>query len=273
MSGTVNIARSLFDHAVFNDEPLTQREAWIWLIMEASWKPRARRVGSVVVQTLRGQVASSVRFMAGAWKWTPAKVQRYLKRLEKMEMIQSQADTGVTVVTICNYDEYQSGGKAADTGPIQDRYRTDTNEKKDEIREEGKREDDADASLLVAPPTPGPSFEDFWSVWPLGKISKQNAEKAFRKLSQPDRIAATERAPAWAAHWRRNHPIASPIHPASYLNARRWTDEIQPNLTLLPGGPREPSRQDHRDHSAVHPTNRAIAIAAGAARTPNPDWH
>lgn len=268
MSGTVNIARSIFDHAIFADEPKTEREAWIWMIMEASWKPRVRRVGSAVVPTDRGQLAASVRFLAGAWRWTPAKVQRYLKRLEKMEMIRSQADTGVTVLTICNYDEYQSGGKANDTPAIQSRYSTDTNEKKDEIREEGKREDDAGASL----PVPGPSFNQFWEVWPLGKISKQNAEKAFRKLSQPDRTLAIERAPSWAAQWRRNNPTASPIHPASYLNGKRWTDEIQPNLTLIPGGPSEQSpRHDHRAASPVHPTDRAIAFAAGASRSPRED--
>ena len=150
MSGTVNIARSIFDHAVFADEPKTEREAWIWLIMEASWKPRTRRVGSVVVNTERGQLAASVRFLAGAWKWTAPKVQRYLKRLEKMEMIRSEADTGATVITICNYDEYQCVAKAADTVAIQSRYSADTNEKKDEIREEGKKKD-ANASSAHRP--------------------------------------------------------------------------------------------------------------------------
>lgn len=155
MSGTVNIARSIFDHAIFADEPKTEREAWIWLIMEASWKPRAKRVGSVVVNTERGQLAASIRFLAGAWRWTAPKVQRYLKRLEKMEMIRSQADTGVTVITICNYDEYQAGGKASDTAPIQSRYSADTNEKKEERREEGKK-GDTDVSSVAVDPDPIP---------------------------------------------------------------------------------------------------------------------
>ena len=148
MSGTVNIARSIFDHAVFADEPKTEREAWIWIIMEASWKPRTRRVGGVVVETQRGQLAASVRFLASAWKWTAPKVQRYLKRLEKAEMIVTRADTGVTVITVCNYDTFQAGAKSSDTAPIQQRYSADTNEKKDERREEGK--EDANASIPIA---------------------------------------------------------------------------------------------------------------------------
>lgn len=138
MSGTVNISRRLFDSEAFKNEPFTEREAWVWLVMEASWKDRTVRAGDYVADTKRGQLAASVRFMAKAWSWTPAKVQRYLKRVEKLKMICSKTDTGVSVITICNYDKYQNGAQAADTGPIQDRYRTDTNEKKEERREEKK---------------------------------------------------------------------------------------------------------------------------------------
>jgi hypothetical protein len=138
MSGTVNISRRLFDSEAFRDEPFTEREAWVWLVMEASWKDRTVRAGDYVTDTKRGQLAASVRFMAKAWSWTPAKVQRYLKRVEKLNMICSESDTGVTVITICNYDKYQNGGQATDTAPIQERYTSDTNEKKDVKREEGK---------------------------------------------------------------------------------------------------------------------------------------
>ena len=54
MSGTVNIARALFSHECFADEAMTEREAWVWLIMEASWKPRTRRMGDYVVDLERG---------------------------------------------------------------------------------------------------------------------------------------------------------------------------------------------------------------------------
>ena len=151
MSGSVSISRGLFDSEAFRAEPLTEREAWIWILMEASWKDRVVRAGDHVVPTSRGQLAASVRFMAKAWKWTAPKVQRYLKRLQKLEMIRVETDTGVTLITVCNYDKYQLGGKASDTGPIQGRYRIDTNEKKDERREEGKKKD-TDVSLPSAPP-------------------------------------------------------------------------------------------------------------------------
>lgn len=125
----------------------------------------------------------------------------------------------------------------------------------------------------VSPPKDnGPPFSAFWDVWPLGKICKQAAERAWRKLSAANRSLAIDRADAWAAQWRRNHPNASPIHPASYLNGKRWTDETQPNLTLIPGGPRDQfTREDHRAASRSDALRNQIDVAARMRRTPRED--
>jgi hypothetical protein len=182
MSGTVNIARSIFDHELFADQPLTEREAWIWLIMEAAWKPRKKRVGDFIADLSRGQLAASVRFMAGAWRWTPAKVQRFVKRLQSLDMILTETDTGVTVITICNYDEYQAPVKAADTGPIQARYRSDTNDKKvirEEVREEepkGSLSSDADLSQAFAEYNAAAAK----AGWPVAAVFSAKRKSALR---------------------------------------------------------------------------------------------
>ena len=221
MAGTVKIARAIFDHGAFADEPFTEREAWIWLIMEAAWKPRKRRVGDYVVDVERGQVAASVRFMAKAWKWTAPKVQRYLKRLENLAMIVPKTDTGVTVITICKYDDFQHQPQASDTDAIQSRYTSDTNLKKEVIREEGN------LSISCSKPQ-GLPFDAFWAVWP-NKSGKEPARKAWAKLNDDDRRKAQSFSASWFARWRQTYPTASPILPASYLNGRRWEDEAAPN--------------------------------------------
>lgn len=253
MSGTVNISRRLFDSEAFRDEPLTEREAWVWLVMEASWKDRTVRSGDYITDTKRGQLAASVRFMAKAWSWTPAKVQRYIKRIEKLKMIRTETDTGVTLVTVCNYDKYQSGSQASDTDAIQSRYRTDTNEKKDEKREEGKKKED----LLP--------FPDFWAVWPV-KTAKAAAEKAWSKLSQFDRVAAIESASGWFDGWRAQNPQAAPIHPASYLNQKRWTDEAQTPFRAIPGGRNDSRYQPNHQHSSNRHQDRPDAALEQIAR-------
>ena len=123
MAGTVNISRELWDDTAFADDVFSEREAWVWMISEASWKPRTKRVGDYIVDLGRGQLAHSTRFMAETWKWTHSKARRYLERLEKLKLISRETGTGVSVVTICNYDIYQNKPQATGTGPAQDRHK------------------------------------------------------------------------------------------------------------------------------------------------------
>lgn len=248
MSGMINISRRLFSSEAFRDEAFTEREAWVWLVMEASWKDRTVRVGDYVAETKRGQLAGSVRFMAKAWSWTAAKVQRYLKRIEKLKMIRVETDTGISIVTICNYDKYQNDPKASDTGPIQDRYRTDTNENKVVIPEVIKKEIVSNETLA--------HFDNFWDVWPI-KTAKAAAAKAWAKLPQHSRRAAIDGAQSFFERWRRSYPTANPIHPASYLNGKRWEDEF--NLKAIDGG--------RNGQSATKSEQRMDAFIRGAAVT------
>lgn len=115
-SGTINISRDLWDDEAFADEPFSEREAWIWMVAEASWKARKKRG----VDLERGQLCHSVRFLAEAWGWSKSRVHRYLKRLEKRKMTRSKSGTasgtGKFVITLCKYDDYQSGRKISGTG-------------------------------------------------------------------------------------------------------------------------------------------------------------
>lgn len=114
-AGTVNISREFLDHPAFAVEAYTEREAWLWLIMEARWKAGQKRVGRKVFDVDRGQLVASMDFMAKAWKWSKARVFRFLKRLEKLEMIRSKSETDATIVTICNYDKFQGERNAGET--------------------------------------------------------------------------------------------------------------------------------------------------------------
>ncbi|WP_202905619.1 hypothetical protein [Cypionkella psychrotolerans] len=96
MNGTVNIARDIWRNTAFKSQPFTEREAFVWLIMEASYKAREKRVGNVTVSLVRGQLVASIRFMADAWGWQKSTVDRFLKRLENRDMIGTDCGTGLT---------------------------------------------------------------------------------------------------------------------------------------------------------------------------------
>lgn len=110
--GFIAIDRGVFDHPAFAPEPFSEREAWMWLIAEAAWKPRRARVGRASFEVARGQVIHSTRFMATRWKWSEARVRRFLARLKNDALIDALATHQATLITICKYDEYQKARRA-----------------------------------------------------------------------------------------------------------------------------------------------------------------
>lgn len=149
MSGTVKISRTLWDDTAFQDSEFSQREAWIWMIAEASWKGRARRIGAKEVWTERGQLVVSSRFCAKAWRWSEPRVRRYFDMLENRRMIERVTDAGITVISICKYDDYQSKPRVGDAPsthqPTHHRRTTDANDKKEERRRKDKEEEESHA--------------------------------------------------------------------------------------------------------------------------------
>lgn len=105
--GLIQIDRGLMSHPVFQEEPFTEREAWIWMLMEASFEARRVRVLHNVISLERGQFAASLRFMAERFQWKKDRVSRFLKRIVKEGMIETATETGETVISICNYEVYQ----------------------------------------------------------------------------------------------------------------------------------------------------------------------
>ncbi|AWC25615.1 MULTISPECIES: hypothetical protein [Aminobacter] len=112
--GTFAVSRGLFDHPFFADEAFTEREAWVWLLAEAAWKPRRVRGRYGQIELERGQLAHATRFIAVKWKWSEARVRRFLARLKSDAMIDAVADAQTTRITICNYDEYQKMNRVVD---------------------------------------------------------------------------------------------------------------------------------------------------------------
>lgn len=107
--GVFAVDRGVFDHAVLQERsrPYCKVKAWMWLVAEAAWKPMSVRVSGQWVRLERGELAHSVRFMADKWKWSKSRVHRFLIDLENESMIGTAAKTGITVISISKYDDYQ----------------------------------------------------------------------------------------------------------------------------------------------------------------------
>ncbi len=97
------------EHVVFKDEPYTEREAWEWLISNAVFHPDGIMsfIQGKPRLLMRGHQTYSIRFLAVKWDWNKSKVERYLNKLKKADMIGTENETGQLVIRIRNYDKFQ----------------------------------------------------------------------------------------------------------------------------------------------------------------------
>lgn len=144
MAGFIKLYRGWRDCIVFEDEPFTEREAWVWLIENAAWKDTVRRTGQGgLVKVARGQLHTSLRNLGAVWKWPKSTVERYITRLETGTMVDRQAGHTGMILTICNYEKYQGrddearDSRGTDTGTVAGQSR-DTQEECKEGKE-GKK--------------------------------------------------------------------------------------------------------------------------------------
>ena len=119
MTGWIAIDRGLFEHEFFAREPMSEREAWVWIISRASWKSTRHRVGSDMVDVARGAFLATLREMQSAWMWgSDKRVRTFLRRLENEKMIGLKTDASgnakKTHITVCNYEEFQQVGRTKD---------------------------------------------------------------------------------------------------------------------------------------------------------------
>ncbi|WP_445764983.1 Pyocin large subunit-like protein [Pseudomonas sp. RIT-To-2] len=101
---------------------------------------------------------------------------------------------------------------------------------KNRTREEKRREEHKDQDQKLSSPAPSVDlFPKFWALYPR-KVCKAAAEKAWKKLKVTDDLFALIAqglakqcvSPSWTKDSGQYIP-----HPATWLNGKRWEDEVQ----------------------------------------------
>lgn len=118
MDGFIKLSRKFFSNELWNEaRTFSGCEAWLDLIQSARFEatPRKVSIGGREVVCNRGQYPASIRFLSRRWKWTERKVRTFLAHLKSEGMITTDDTQGVTMITLCKYDEYNSSDTANDT--------------------------------------------------------------------------------------------------------------------------------------------------------------
>ena len=215
--GYVKIARGIFKHNMFKNEPYSEREAWIWLICGASYKDDTTRIPNtnIVVKIKRGEYMASYRFLATKFKWPISRIRRFIKRLTDGTMLNTRVVQGITFITIENYDEYQFFVQKWNSVEYTTTPKSGTNISK----EVNKR------SIYTS------KFNKFWELIPnTMRKGKGKAVRAYKGIKTT--LTEEELAQRYQQHHRINKDYTK--HPSTWLNQECWLDDEVQNSTNEP---------------------------------------
>lgn len=198
MSGYARLHRSLIGHPAFRND--AEAMAFGYLVLRASWEATRVRYKGKAIELKRGQLAMSVRDLAEAMDRDKGWVERLLKRLKSETMIETHTETGVMVITICNYSEYQAN---ADDGKTPRKTRGETPARQTQDTEQG-REEFKEESTPPTPPAGGRRGKTrFPEDWVLPAVSDLPPKaKACAEQWTPESYET--HGEAYAAYWRGN---------------------------------------------------------------------
>ena len=109
--GYVMIHRKIWDNVLFcSGERFDRRSAWIYLIMHANHVEGSFMVKGRIFHVQRGQLFTSIRYLAQIWGWDKTTVSRFLSDIETENMITVTRTQNGTLITLLNYNKYQASG-------------------------------------------------------------------------------------------------------------------------------------------------------------------
>ena len=107
MDGWIRVQRSLVEHWLWQDEPYSFGQAWIDLLLTASWKDHKSYFDGKLEIKKAGTVYTSKRYLADRWKWNRRKLDKFLSALESDKMVEIESTKYCTTINIVNYTMYQ----------------------------------------------------------------------------------------------------------------------------------------------------------------------
>jgi hypothetical protein len=105
--GYIMLSRRFFANPLWVEpREYSRAEAWLDLIQAAGIEERVIILDGRAIESRRGELAASRRFLENRWRWSAGKVTRFLDMLKSQGMIETRKEHGQTVIRLCNYDTY-----------------------------------------------------------------------------------------------------------------------------------------------------------------------
>jgi hypothetical protein len=106
LAGWIKLYRKLKDSLVFDNPELLK--VWIWCLLKATHDDYTQMIGLQEVELKKGQFIFGRKVAANELKMSESKTYRLIKKLENMQNLNIKANNKFSVITIENWENYQS---------------------------------------------------------------------------------------------------------------------------------------------------------------------
>ena len=224
IDGYIKLYRSLIDWEWYSD--INTRSVFIHLLLTANFEDKNWR--GITIK--RGQVVTSYRKLAEEIGISERSVRTSINRLKSTHEVTQSSTSKFTVLTVNNYDKYQSSDTVSDTQVTSKRHTSDTQvTTTKEIKKVRSKESKNKPPISPTGDGLQERFEMFWEVYPK-KVAKQAAVKAWQKLKPGDELTAiiveSVKQQTHSEQWSKDNGRFIP-YPATWLNGERWKDEAE----------------------------------------------
>jgi len=190
-----------------------------------------------VITVMPGQILTSRKSLSAKTGVQESKVERILKLMQNEQQIEQQGTTKFRVISILNWHEYQSTEQQTEqqmnSKRTADEQQMNTPEEviPGGITQEGEKGKEKTLKTLAEKSAYcAAMFDRFWKLYPR-KTAKEAARKAWAKIEITEdlfSLIADGLAKQVVCHdWIKDGGSFVP-HPATWLNGKRWEDEIKP---------------------------------------------
>lgn len=101
----IKLFRKLLNSPIFENEKALK--IWIWCLLKATHKEREQLVGQQIVNLEKGEFVFGRKQASEELKMTESTIYKYIKLLEKLQMIRIKSNNKFSVVSIEKWEDYQ----------------------------------------------------------------------------------------------------------------------------------------------------------------------
>ena len=228
MNGWVKLHRQLKQSAVFDNPKLLK--IWVWILLKATHKERQQIVGRRTVTLQPGQFIFGRNAAAGELDMPPSTLRDYMQILADMGNITLRPDTKYTLVSVDNWEVYQSPEEKTDTKSTANGQQMDIKWTSNGHKQECKEVQECKEIVLTADEQKFLEVLQGVKGYPLDRVKDRNLYQTL--TDRYPELDILDVARDWAAY-KMDKPLDKKSNPRSQLNtackkAMEWGKNKKP---------------------------------------------